>query len=160
MRSNLVRAVLSCLIVLLLTGCGRSFPDDSRGTLEQATNGVLRVGISENPPWTDVADDGTVTGSEVELVQAYAESINARIEWVPGSESVLADQTKHDQLDVVIGGLTKDSPWTDKIALTRPYQSVPAADGSTDKMVMGVQLGENALLISLETFLAEQQGEL
>lgn len=146
--------------VLVLSGCQASFPADAQGTLERATGGELRVGISENPPWTQVAPDGTVGGSEVELVTGYAESIDAEIEWMPAGESALAAEMKAGTLDVVIGGFPKDAPWTSDIAFTRPYTTTTGPDGKKVEIVLGVPPGENALLVDLERYLADHGGEL
>lgn len=146
--------------VLLAAGCAAPFPADSEGSLERASGGTLYVGVTANAPWTEIQPDGGVTGLEAVLVTDYAESIDAEVDWIEGSESVLADKMKKGELDILIGGLTSKAPWTDKVALTRPYSTVRGEDGKKDKMVMGVRPGENALLVSLETFLVEQGGEL
>lgn len=147
-------------LLLVVSSCQGSFPADTQGTLERATGGVLRVGISENPPWTEVAPDGAVSGSEVDLVTAYAETIDAEIEWVPAGENVLAAKMAAGNLDMVVGGLPSDAPWTSEIALTRPYTSTTGPEGKTVKIAVGVPPGENALMVDLERFLAEQGGEL
>lgn len=132
-----------------------SIPADSIGTLERARDGTLVVGISEHHPWTDISENGRYSGSEVDLVESFAESINADIEWHTAPESVLAGKIKEDELDIVIGGLTASSPWMTHMALTRPYAKVDEED-----MVMGVRMGENALMIALERHLAEEHGEI
>lgn len=147
-------------MVLVIASCQGAFPADSQGTLERATGGELRVGVSENPPFTGVAPDGAVSGSEVELVTEYAETIDAEVTWVPAGENVLAAEMKAGNLDVVIGGLPADAPWTSDIALTRPYTKTTGPDGRTIEIVLGVTPGENALLVDLERFLAEQGGEV
>lgn len=152
--------LLGCAAMVALTGCAGSLPRDSQGTLDRATGGILHVGASENAPWTQIDPDGTVGGTEAELVTRYAESIDATIEWEVAALSVLAMKVENDELDLVIGGLTADTPWSDTISPTRPYQTATAEDGSTQKMVIGVRPGENALQVSLERFLAEQEGEL
>lgn len=157
-RIRILLAVATTIV--LLTGCQGAFPADAQGTLERAREGVLRVGISENPPWTVVAPDGTVSGSEVELVTDYAESIDAAVEWVPAGESTLAAMMREGQLDVVVGGLASDVPWTSEIATTRPYATTTGADGREVRIVLGVRPGENALMIDIERFLAERGGEL
>ena len=146
-------------MVLVIASCQGAFPADSQGTLERATGGEL-LGVSENPPFTGVAPDGAVSGSEVELVTEYAETIDAEVTWVPAGENVLAAEMKAGNLDVVIGGLPADAPWTSDIALTRPYTKTTGPDGRTIEIVLGVTPGENALLVDLERFLAEQGGEL
>src|SRR5699024_6827290 len=81
-------------IALVAAGGQGALPAASRGTLERATGGERRVGVSENPPFTGVAPDGAVSGSEVELVTEYAETIDAEVTWVPAGENVLAAEMK------------------------------------------------------------------
>lgn len=153
-------AAMVAVVLLFATGCLGQFPADAQGTLDRATGGVLRVGVSENPPFTQVDADGAVSGSEVDLITEYAASIDAEIDWVPGAESILAEAMGAGELDVVVGGLTSDSPWTSDIALTRPYTETEVPGGSAKKVVMGVQPGENALMVDLELFLAQEAGDL
>nr|WP_040356663.1 transporter substrate-binding domain-containing protein [Corynebacterium capitovis] len=147
------------LSTVALTACG-SIPADPDGTYNRAENGTLVVGVSENNPWTDVDDSGSVSGTEADLVRGFAESIDADIEWKTASESVLVDWMDHGEVDVMIGGLTSTSPWSSKIALTRGYTTVDNEDGKKEKMVMAVPMGENKLLVELERFLAREEGEI
>ncbi|WP_221584257.1 transporter substrate-binding domain-containing protein [Microbacterium sp. G2-8] len=153
-------AALLCATVTGLTGCSGGFPADAQGTLDRATDGTIRVGISENPPWTRVGPDAAVTGTEAELVTAYADAIDTTIEWVPGAESVLAEKMRNDDLDLIVAGLTDTNPWSSEIAPTRPYETTTDEYGTTRKMVIGVRPGENALQLSLERFLADRAGEI
>lgn len=141
------------LCVSLLSACG-AIPADSIGTLDRARDGELVVGVSAHQPWTEVSDSGEYSGSEVDLIEGFAESIGADVQWCAAPESVLAAKIKGDQLDVVIGGLTSTSPWSTHMAFTRPYTKV---DG--ESMVMGTRLGENELLVALERYLAKEFGE-
>ena len=151
---GLVVVVLLALVATLAAGCGTPFPRDTDGSLDRITDGALRVGVSENPPWTEVADSGAVTGREVDLVTGFAQEYGATVEWTPGAESELVMAMARGDLDVVVGGLTSDSPWEKEVALTRPYAQEVTPDGDTEKMVMATPLGENALLVALETYLA------
>lgn len=153
-----VVVVLLALVTVLASGCGSSFPKDTDGSLDRITGGALRVGVSENPPWTEVSDDGGVTGREVDLVAGFAQQQDADLEWTPGAESELIMAMARGDLDVVVGGLTSDSPWEKEVALTRSYAQEVTPDGDTEQMVMATPLGENALLVALETYLA-QTGE-
>ena len=65
-------AVAASLIVVLgLAGCGVR-PADTDGTLDRvAESGVLRAGVTENPPWTSTVD-GRASGSEVALLERFA----------------------------------------------------------------------------------------
>lgn len=152
--------LLGCSSLLGLTGCAGSIPRDAQGSLDRATGGTLYVGGSHNAPWTQIDADGTVSGIEADLIMRFAASIDATIAWEIAAVSVLAERMEDNRLDLVIAGLTADTPWSDRISPTRPYQVARAEDGSTQKMVIGVRPGENALQISLERFLAEEGGEL
>ncbi|AJE32032.1 hypothetical protein B842_00880 [Corynebacterium humireducens NBRC 106098 = DSM 45392] len=149
-----MRVLLPLPLALLLVGC-TALPVDVEGTFDRASGGTLVVGVSEHPPWAHVDDEGRVTGSEADLITSFADSIDADIEWTAGPESVLADKVRRGEVDVVVGGLTASSPWMDSMALTRPYQTVAG-----EKMVMGVRLGENELLVNLERHLAREFGEI
>ncbi|MDO5668459.1 MAG: transporter substrate-binding domain-containing protein [Corynebacterium sp.] len=134
----------------MLGACG-SIPADTEGTLDRATGGTLVVGVSEHRPWTTIGDDGDITGTEADLISSFAETIDADIEWHTGPESVLAELIEEGELDIVIGGLTTDAPWSDAMALTRPY---------TGDQVMGLRMGENELMVALERHLAREHGEI
>lgn len=149
--------VLAVIVTVLLSGCTEpNFPRDPGGTLLRASDGELRVGVSENPPHTEVADDGSVSGEEVDIIEAYAESIGAEVVWSDGAESVLMEQLKLGELDILVGGLSSDSPWTTHAAFTRPYAEVTGPDGKPRKLVIAVVMGENALQSNLERFLVEE----
>ena len=154
-RRSLAAAFLA---VAALTGCV-AIPVDPEGTLERASGGILRVGMSEHPPWTEL-DDGERTGVEVDLVEQFAESIDAEIEWQDGGEESLIEQLHAGALDVVVGGLTAKSPWADQAALTRPYVVVTSPSGSPEPHVMASRMGENALLVALERFLEQHEAEV
>lgn len=119
------------LVAVLVAGCG--IPRDTDGTLDRVRGGVLRVGVAENSPWTVVAGPGEVSGAEAELVDRLADEVDARVEWHPGTESALMAALEERQLDLVVGGLADDVPWTEHAALTRPYATtrvvVAAIDG-------------------------------
>jgi ABC-type amino acid transport substrate-binding protein len=113
----------------------------------------MRVGITHNPPWTDTSSSGPVTGSEVTLLEEFAESRDAEIDWVEGSEGVLADALREGDIDVAIGGFTDDTPWTEKAAVSAAYREVRNDRGVMEKHVVLSRLGENRLLVELEEFL-------
>jgi polar amino acid transport system substrate-binding protein len=151
------RLAAGVLTALLLTGCGSGFPKDPEGTLDRARGGELRVGISESPPWAEVDDSGRPSGREVELVEDFAERIDAEVVWYPGSESHLIRSLEGGDLDVVVAGLTETSPWEKHAALTRPHTEIETWDDRTEKIVLATRLGENGFLTELETFLVERE---
>ena len=156
-RALLAFALFAAVAVLaVLTGCS-SFPADPDGTLDRVRGGVLRVGVSHNEPWVQVVQETEPSGIEPELVQRFATTLQATIEWQPGGEEALMTDLEHGRLDLVIGGLTAESPWTDKAAITKPYAEMRSREGETEKHVMAAPLGENAFLLELEKFLLSQE---
>jgi polar amino acid transport system substrate-binding protein len=154
MRFALVPAVL---LALLLGGCGLSIPSDPEGTLDRARDGVMRVGVTENPPWVELGETSSPSGTEVALIEQFAGRQDADVEWTTGSEATLLHALDRGEIDVVIGGFHDDTPWTDLGAITRPYVETDGPDGR-EKHVMIVRLGENRLLTELERFLFEEVG--
>jgi hypothetical protein len=156
--ARLTSGVISAL--LLLTGCSGSFPADPDGTLDRVSGDVLRAGVTANPPWTEVEPGAPPSGTEVELVTEFAESVGARVEWTNGSEEDLVGRMGDAELDVLVGGFTGASPWTDQVAMTTPYTTVPDEHGAPEGHVMAVPLGENAMLVRLETFLLTEHRDV
>jgi ABC-type amino acid transport substrate-binding protein len=146
------------VVVFALSGCGLTMPTDPDGTLDTVRGGTLRVGISANGNLTEV-DGRSYSGSEVELVEEFADALDATIAWTAASEETLVRGLENGDIDVVIAGLTDTTPWVDMAGVTRPYREVTAEDGSTQKLVMLVPMGENAFLTELETFLTETNGQ-
>ena len=65
---------------LVLGGC--QYPRDTEGTLDRVRGGTLRVGVAPAEPWSAV---------ERRLVREFAETLDARVEWVEGTESDLME---------------------------------------------------------------------
>jgi polar amino acid transport system substrate-binding protein len=122
MRAHCGSGLATLAVLVTLAGCG--WPRDAGNTLDDVRGGVLRVGVTESAPWTEVADDDTVRGVEVTLVERLAERLDATVEWYPGAESELMAALKHRVLDMVIGGLTDSAPWVKEASLTRPYVTI------------------------------------
>jgi polar amino acid transport system substrate-binding protein len=144
---------LVTVVLVLSAACGVSIPTDPEGTLDRVTGGTLRVGVSPNPPWTEVTEGGEPTGSEVGLVKEFAATLPAEVSWTIGGEEALITAMEHGSLDLVIGGLTADTPWEKHAAITKPYGEGTGPDGKPIKLVMAAPLGENAFLLRLEKFL-------
>jgi len=149
-------AVLVAFGSTLLAGCSGGFPADPEGTLDEVTGGVLRVGVSANPPWTETGV-GEPTGLEPTLVEGFAETVDAEVEWTTGGEEDLVGRLEDGELDLVVGGLTAASPWSAQAALTYPYTTSPGRDGKPVAHVMAAPMGENAFLVALESYLLEHQ---
>jgi polar amino acid transport system substrate-binding protein len=116
--SRTVAAVLA-LGALAIAGC--AVPADPEGTLERVRGGTMLVGVTENAPWVRLVR-AQPTGIEPALVRQFARSLGAQVEWVRGSESELMAALHEHEIDLVVGGLTRqDSPWEKQAAITRPY---------------------------------------
>ncbi|SEM55575.1 polar amino acid transport system substrate-binding protein [Stigmatella aurantiaca] len=112
------RAVGVLAVLVLGIGCG--LPRDPNGTLERVRGGTLRAGVVERPPFTQ-AGPGTPSGVEATLVEELARSLGATVEWTVGTEPRLMEALKHRKLDLVVGGLSADTPYAAHVALSRPY---------------------------------------
>lgn len=155
-----VAAVTAAVIAVIgLAGCGgMSIPADPDGTLQAVSGGELRVGVSPDPGLvTDRGPDGgTPTGSLPDLIEGFADSIDAEIEWTAGSEETLVGMLEGGDLDLVAGGFTSDTPWIDKAGVTRGYPEIEGAEGR--EIVLLVPLGENAFLSAVERYLDQEVG--
>jgi polar amino acid transport system substrate-binding protein len=149
-RPALVALLAGVVAAVLLAGCG--IPRDPETTLERVRGGTLRAGITASDPWTTL-EGGRPGGVEVELVERFAAELGARVEWVDGSEADLIGALEVRELDLVVGGLTADTPWQTKAAITRSYATtrvvvaVPASQPVPDDIAglrVSVEAGTDA----------------
>lgn len=155
MATRLQGVLLILAMTVSLVGCGMTVPTDPDGTLQQVSGGDLRVGVSPAEGLADVSTDAP-TGPLVDLVDAFAESLDSEVEWTVGSEETLVQMVEEDDLDLVVGGFTDQTPWIDSVGITRGYRGIQGADDRA--IVMFVPLGENAFLTELEEFLDKEVG--
>jgi len=148
------RACVVVLVTLFLVDCG-VVPRDSAGALDRVRGGELRVGVVNHPPWVRVGGD-QITGTEPELIERWAQQLDARVTWRPGVEVDLLEALHRRELDVLAAGLRSDSPHGRQVAFTRPYLEIEDRYGANRKHVLAVMPGERALLLSLDRFLACQ----
>lgn len=150
-----VTVAAAAMLAASLTGCGITVPKDPDGTLDTATHGELRVGVSSDPGLVNT-DRATPAGSAIDLVNEFAERLDATPDWTVASEETLVGLLEEGDLDLLVGGFTADTPWVDHAGVTRGYTTIDGADGRS--IVFLVPLGENAFLTELETFLDEEVG--
>jgi polar amino acid transport system substrate-binding protein len=124
-----VRIVIAVVVVLL---CGCQYPRDPEGTLDRVRGGVLRVGVTDADPFVKLSGPEPA-GVEVTLIEGFARSLGARVEWVERSETDLMQALHGRQLDVVIAGLTRRSVWQHEVALTRPYVTTQTVIAAPDE---------------------------
>lgn len=153
-RWRRARGVPLVVVVLCLAGCGVAVPSDPQGTLEHVRGGELRVGASPSGDLVTVDGRG-VDGTLAEVVEDLAHSLHARVVWTVGSEEDLVDELEAGDLDLAIGGMTDATPWTDRVGVTRAYDTLPGAHGP---VVLFVPLGENAWQAAVERHLDQEAG--
>jgi polar amino acid transport system substrate-binding protein len=137
---------LAVALALTLAACG--IPRDPEGTLERVDRGVMRVGVTEAPPWVELGAEAP-DGIEVRLVEQLAEELEAEIEWVEGSEQELFGALTGRELDLVIGGLTAETPWSAEAAVTHPYLTTATLVAVPEDMdlpedIAGLEVGVEA----------------
>ena len=149
-RSGLSALIAAVLLAVGVAGCG--IPRDPESTLDRVRGGTLRAGITASEPWT-ILEGGRPGGVEVELVEQFAHELGARVEWVDGSEAELIGALEVRELDLVVGGLTADTPWQAGSAITRSYATtrvvvaVPASQsppGDIAGLRVAVEAGSDA----------------
>lgn len=123
-------------------GCG--IPKDSRDSLEIARRLSLKVGVTDNPPYS-YFDGEKAHGIEVDIVKAFAEKENLEVEYVKGSETYLVSKLEKAEIAILVGGFKKNTIWKEKAGLTSSYDE--------DKHVILIPKGENSLVFTLESFL-------
>lgn len=146
----------AAIITVVATGCGVSIPADPDGTLDGLRGGTLRAGASIGEPLVQELPDGSPAGPLVDLVDDFAVQEDAAVEWTIGSEETLVTMLEEGTLDIVVGGMTDQTPWSDRAAITRGYPEIEDTGGRS--IVMLVPLGENELLSTLEAFLDRRVG--
>jgi polar amino acid transport system substrate-binding protein len=84
------------------------FPRDPDGTLERVlASGRMRVVAVDHVPWVVVERDGSPVGSEVELIEAFARSVGATIEWRRAPAFKALEALGRRDADLAIGGFTR-----------------------------------------------------
>lgn len=126
-----LRICIALLCALASTACG--IPKDPEGTLDRVTGSTMRVGVTHAPPWVEITDGGP-EGIEVSLVEEFARTIDAEIEWIGGSEAELAQAVYLREIDLMIGGLTGTSTLASEVTLTHPYVTTATVVAVPDDM--------------------------
>ena len=137
-------ALAAALALLAGLAC-EPYPRDPEGTFERASGGVLRVGGADAPPWIVRGAGGSASGPEAALIEAFAASIDARVEWRWGPVEEHLESLQKYELDLVAGGLLGNSPWSTHVGFTRPWLQ----EGDS-RRVIAVAPGENRTLAALE----------
>jgi hypothetical protein len=138
------RRVITVLLAAFTLQACAPWPRDPERTLDESTGGTLRVGASEAPPSLTRGEAGAM-GPEADMVEAFARSIDARVEWRWGALDAHLEALERYELDLVAGGLSAGSPWKGRVAFTRPWRQ----QGET-RHALAVPPGENGMLVAVE----------
>jgi hypothetical protein len=130
-----MRLMLALAVACLLVGC--RFPADPDGTLERVRHGTLRAGLLDIRAETDLP-----------RMQAFAASLDARLEVRRGDAHTLATALSQGSLDL-LARLPKDTPFAAELGLSRELP-----EGGEHPEVWAVPAGENAWLVAVNRFLA------
>lgn len=150
---------LVAVAALTLVGCTSSgYPADPEGTLDEVSGSTLRVGIVHHPPHVDTSGPAP-SGTEVELIEGFADRIDADIEWTVTGEEAVMTAIQDGDLHLGAGGFTTDTPWSTHAAITRSYAEHAAPDGTVTEFVLAAPMGENQFLTTLEAYLDESSPE-
>jgi polar amino acid transport system substrate-binding protein len=148
MRKSVIMAL--AFAVWPLSVADARFPRDPEGTSDRVQGGLLRVGLVENAPWVVRESDGQPGGIEGDLVRKLAQELGARPDWHWAGEQGL-EQLERFQLDLVLGGMTEQTPWKKTVGLTDSY---------FEKHVWATAPGENGWIKLLDEFLSRQRAEI
>jgi polar amino acid transport system substrate-binding protein len=134
--------ILSCAIAAQIA-CS-NLPRDPKNTLAGVRQRPMRVGLVVHAPWVIRTNDEP-GGAEVDLVRQFATSLGTTAEWQWGGEQELLEALGRYDLDLVIGGLTRNTPWKEYVGLTSPYFTENYQVGSRSQIedIKGARIGVN-----------------
>ncbi len=129
MSVRLKAASLLTVAVLVLAGCssdsGKSDGGQSESIagpqLDLVTPGVLTVGADLELPPFDYVEGNETKGFDVELLQAVAERLGLKIEWVKNDWSTIFTSLAAGKFDVVASAPTITEEREQIVDFTRPY---------------------------------------
>lgn len=113
---------MALILFCLCVSC-ENYPRDPEGTLKKTEGKILRVGITENPPFVLFEKEGP-GGTEVQLIKAFAKDLNADIRWIKGSEATIFTLLKKGAIDIAAGGFRHQSVWKKHVHFTNPHDTI------------------------------------
>lgn len=127
-RTRRIAAALvgGLFVAAMVTSCTATTPggnvEGDQTTLERALeNGYLRVAIANEPPYTQVNADGTVTGAEPDILRAVLKTMGVDdIEGVTTPYESMIPGLDANRWDVVAAGLFMKQSRCDAVAYSEP----------------------------------------
>ncbi|WP_022682822.1 hypothetical protein [Sphingobium bisphenolivorans] len=128
-------------LLLLLAGCD-ALPRDPADTSKRIESSRrFSVGLVD----PDLRTDARLSA----LIRNIEQRTGARAEWRPGSGEALLTQLKAGELDLALGRLSRESPWTSEVALGPPLET----SGSREEPIelkAAMRNGENRWIMTVE----------
>lgn len=106
----MVRRTALALVLLVVAACDDvAFPQDPDGTLDRViATGRVRVAAVDHHPWVVWDGRSSPGGAEARLTEAFARGLDATVEWRRSSAFDALEALKRGDVDLAIGGFTKD----------------------------------------------------
>ena len=98
-------------------------------TAAEPTDPLLRVGITEVPPFVIKEPDGSWRGISIDLWNTVASNAGYRFELVPMPFEQLLPSLEDGQLDAVVGALTMTAEREERVDFTHPFYRTGLAIG-------------------------------
>ncbi|KTC97689.1 hypothetical protein [Legionella erythra] len=137
-----INSLLAISLVAVLSGC--QFPDDPNQTLNKIRKTHrLKAGVCLNH---------TASSDEMALLKTLAKHLNAEVIWFSDPQDVLYRRLQDYKIDIVACAIHQDSPWSEILAFTVPYDKNDHA-----AYVLAVPPGENAWLKQVNEFIEKQR---
>lgn len=141
-------ALLVPLLVLSTAIAGCNLPKDPEGTSQAVEGGVLRVGALT----PELGEEDRAA------IEAAASAFDAEAEIVEGAAHDLVARLEKGELQIVIGDLPVNTPFSSKVGLSRAFGTVTVG-GKNEDRVLAVMKGENGFLTRIEKALPEKRGQ-
>ncbi|WP_188043255.1 type 2 periplasmic-binding domain-containing protein [Changpingibacter yushuensis] len=97
---------MACAAALALAACNVQIPADPNGTLDEVTNGTLRVGASVEPGLIRESGD-ELSGPLYRIIEEFSASLRAQTSWTVAGEETLVMMLEDGTIDIAVGGFTE-----------------------------------------------------
>lgn len=143
------RSLALSLLSVLICSCA-DFPRDQHGATNRIQqSGILIVGVSR-----ESGNNTSQKDREAHLVEKVAARLGVRIEWRAGNAHQLLQDLEELKLPLVAATVPCDSPFADRIGLSKPYLK---DETRNEEYCLAVAPGENRLLLLVDEIIAEEE---
>lgn len=119
----MVRYLVICFVVVLLSGCATSQPrvdvDDNDSAVSQ--KGILRIGISPDNPPISYMENGVLKGVDVDLARKLCQRMNKQPEFVLLKKDELLPALQCGDVDVLSSSMSVGGDWKGMAMISDPY---------------------------------------